>query len=85
MEGRPVVVGDPIILNHCKTNQNLACMPQYQRRQVMISQLNTIECVYQIMKYNASIIFFLVAFKIKDFISAGRHMDKKWKYAAKPS
>lgn len=32
MDGRPVVVGDPIILNHCKTNQNLACMPQYQRR-----------------------------------------------------
>ena len=32
MEGRPVIVGDPIILNHCKTNQNLACMAQYQRR-----------------------------------------------------
>ncbi|XP_063679306.1 cilia- and flagella-associated protein 161-like [Bolinopsis microptera] len=32
MEGNPVVVGDTIILNHCKTNQNLACMSQYQRR-----------------------------------------------------
>lgn len=32
MEGRPVVVGEPILLNHCKTNQNLACMSSYQHR-----------------------------------------------------
>jgi len=32
MEGKPVVVGEPIIVNHCKTNENLACMSQLQHR-----------------------------------------------------
>lgn len=30
MEGKPVSIETPILINHCRTNQNLACLPDYQ-------------------------------------------------------